>query len=537
MRKIITYLKNPLWQNLTIIVTTGIWFVIFSLFWLFPAIKRAEDNAIKLQDNVATQTKDLLDQFIRFRFEDITHMGKHMLVDTEHQEDTPQQASAYFEAKSDFLNFTLLDGNGKIITGLNRTKNQTATPGASLADNLFFIEATSLGKDYISPVYFSKEGPFIRIARLIKEGNTVGVIMGELDLTVLWKIAKTPIVPDGKVYLVDETGKIIGDPDPLRSRSGEDLKYRNIVSELTKEKTPLSDRQYLNESEIPVMAYGLRMPDTKWSIVVEQNIDKALLQKNQTYIIAIFFTGASLFLMTILLFGTFRIIKTEKLKDEFLSLISHNFRTPITAIKGYLGLISGNNSLEPTIKTYLSNISSSIDVLGRLVEEVLSISTFGLIESKLNYQPTDMNALTEDALKDMNIVIKAKNITTDIKSDENLPLINIYKDRIHDVIVSLLDNAIKFSNQNGRIEIRIEQANHKISVSIKDYGVGIDKKVFPTLFQKFHRGTGYMVYDYPGMGLGLYYSKIIIERHGGKIWAESELGKGSTFYFTLPLKT
>lgn len=227
--------------------------------------------------------------------------------------------------------------------------------------------------------------------------------------------------------------------------------------------------------------------------------------------------------------------KEDNLKDEFISLVSHNLRTPLTAIKGYRDLIEESKSLNQNDKLLLSKLSINVNVLERLVEEVLSISSIGPKGIRLNLQKTNLESLIKEAIHEVELQSQKKNINIESHLSNNIPTINIDLHKLQDVLVNLLDNAIKFSTEHSKIEVTVDYKDDHLFVSVRDYGVGIDAQEIPKLFQKFHRAVDYLTYNYKGNGLGLYFSKLVIESHGGKIWVDSTKGKGSTFSFTLPL--
>lgn len=228
--------------------------------------------------------------------------------------------------------------------------------------------------------------------------------------------------------------------------------------------------------------------------------------------------------------------KTDKLKDEFISLVSHNLRTPLTVIKGYLfvfrneKIITDNKGLD-----YLFKLDENVKSLDRLVSEMLYISSVGIGGMKIDAEPFNIAQSIKDVIAAIDILIKQRDIKVTLDYSPDLPLVTANKNRINDVIVNLLDNAIKFSPRGGSIEFNTRVEGDNLVTSITDHGIGIDETVLPTLFEKFHRGTDYLMYNYPGTGLGIYYCKIVIESHHGKIWVESKKGVGSTFFFSLPI--
>lgn len=227
--------------------------------------------------------------------------------------------------------------------------------------------------------------------------------------------------------------------------------------------------------------------------------------------------------------------KVDQLKDEFIGIISHNLRTPLTAIKGYTEMLMQERNVTEDDKHFTHNLLISVNSLERLVEEVLNITTLGSGGVRLNLKPTKIEDITNEILTEVEALAKMKNISIKVKILPDLPLITLDKNRIKDVLINLLENAIKFSTASSDVEVIITKENNNLIFRIKDHGIGIDAQVIPTLFQRFHRGLASVTSQFPGMGLGLYFCKIIIEKHHGNIWVESTKGYGSTFSFTIPL--
>lgn len=311
-------LSNPLWQNVAAIIVTSIFLIFINTYLLFPAIQKAEDDAVKLQNNIAFHTQDLLNLFIQVRFEDLTNIGQQLWIDQRQPDAISKDTKTFFTSKPDFLNVTIIDAQGNVVAIFDRSHSKIATQSASLKDTLLFTEVFKNGKQYISPVYFGQHGPTLRISAPIKENNQiVGVIAGDIALTLLWETVKTPFVVDGKVYLVDARGNIIADPDRTRSLSGENLKYRTVVNRLINGEQTVVLEEYANEKKETVIAYGLRMASSNWGIVVEQNKVKALQQRENTILVAYGFSGASLTLIFLLALGTFRLAHALiKVRDE-----------------------------------------------------------------------------------------------------------------------------------------------------------------------------------------------------------------------------
>lgn len=225
----------------------------------------------------------------------------------------------------------------------------------------------------------------------------------------------------------------------------------------------------------------------------------------------------------------------DKLKDEFIMIASHHLRTPLTIIKGYLSFFK-RGKFEPPLDKYLKGIDSSVKELGELIEELIGIVSFESKKEGLLKQKTDVRKLLEQSVGEFSQAAASKKINFVFEfPPKELPPLNIDKNKISLAINNLIDNAVKFNKENGRVEIAAKRKGDFVLISIADTGIGIEESKRHLVFSRFFRGTGTLIYNYKGVGLGLYITKLIIHAHGGKIWFESKPGEGTTFYFTLPI--
>ena len=225
----------------------------------------------------------------------------------------------------------------------------------------------------------------------------------------------------------------------------------------------------------------------------------------------------------------------DRLKTEFLSLASHQLRSPLTAIKGYASmLLEGDyGDINPEAKDAVSRIFQSSNNLQIIVEDLLNVSKIEQGGMKYEMANFDFASLVKSITKDLSINAKGKNLELKYVTPEN-EVFNVHGDQIklRQVVLNFVDNAIKYTKV-GHIETSIIKKDGKIIFSVKDTGMGLTPEIIDTLFQKFNRGDGARM-NTSGSGLGLYLAKEIVRAHDGKVWIESEgLGKGSTFFVEL----
>jgi len=227
--------------------------------------------------------------------------------------------------------------------------------------------------------------------------------------------------------------------------------------------------------------------------------------------------------------------EANRLKGELLSVLAHEMRTPLTSIKGYTtALLMQETSFDPRAQqAFLEIIDEECDTLESLVHDLLESSVIDAGLLKLEPQPVILSRLAKEAIDEISHRTEQHHFIVDFP--ESLPIVDADPDRLRQVLRNLLDNAVKYSPNGGLIVVRGALEADEIVVSVADQGVGISPEHLNRLFEKFFRvdsGPGRHVV---GSGLGLPISRTLVEAHGGRIWADSKLGRGSTFYFALPL--
>ena len=227
----------------------------------------------------------------------------------------------------------------------------------------------------------------------------------------------------------------------------------------------------------------------------------------------------------------------EKMKDEFVSTVSHELRTPLTAIKESIGIVLDGSagSVNDEQKDFLDTAKRNVDRLSRLINDILDYQKLEAGKTVFRNQKVDMRQLADEVVGAMMPVAKSKNLYLETRVDPEIPVAIFDKDKIIQVMINLINNAIKFTDQGG-ITVTISRDGGSLLVSVKDTGVGIKKEDLPKLFQDFTQLDEGRARKKGSTGLGLAISKRIVEDQGGQVWAESEYGKGTDFRFRLPLR-
>jgi signal transduction histidine kinase len=222
----------------------------------------------------------------------------------------------------------------------------------------------------------------------------------------------------------------------------------------------------------------------------------------------------------------------DKVKSEFMAITSHNLRTPLTIIRSYLESIEMLNDVE-ALKKALKRIGDSISRLDGFAEDVLTISQYEL-GKKESSEDIDVKELLDKIAEESRPMAEIHNLQFEYEVSTTA-IIAASKPHVKSAIMNIVDNAVKFTKDGGKVAIKVLDDKNVVKIAITDTGIGISAEEIPKLFTKFHRGTSTITYDYEGTGIGLYASKIIIESLGGSIDVQSAEGKGSVFTISLPV--
>jgi PAS domain S-box-containing protein len=231
-----------------------------------------------------------------------------------------------------------------------------------------------------------------------------------------------------------------------------------------------------------------------------------------------------------------KIKEAMDLKSQFISTVSHELRTPLTIIKEDIALIMDGAAgrVKSKQREILEIAQRNIDRLARLINDVLDFQKLQSGRAKFNMQDNNINSVVENVYNTMAGTVKKKGVELRLAVDNNLPKVTFDSDKMIQVLTNLVSNAMKFTDR-GSITIATRKIENAIRVSVIYTGCGMKQEDLPKLFQQFQQlGSGNRKTG--GTGLGLAISKDIVEKHGGRIWVESEFGKGTTMHFLLPIK-
>lgn len=220
-------------------------------------------------------------------------------------------------------------------------------------------------------------------------------------------------------------------------------------------------------------------------------------------------------------------------KEELISIASHELSAPLTNIKGTLSLLS--KEVPPSSQVYLRRALTSVEQLISLIDGLLTVSRFEMGKMKIILVPVQVEDLCQEVVNDFQAEAAAKGLFLEfVRPSQRLPKVMLDPQRIREVLVNLVSNGLKYTHSGGiRVAGRLQDSH--LMVSVTDTGSGIKEENLEILFNRFVRLVDGQKESPKGIGLGLYISRLIVEAHLGRIWAQSQVGKGSVFSFTLPL--
>jgi len=250
-------------------------------------------------------------------------------------------------------------------------------------------------------------------------------------------------------------------------------------------------------------------------------------------------TAAILFIVAVIITNSFeRLAEANRMKSEFVSIVSHQLRSPLSNLKWATELLMSGKlgKTEEKQTEYFKILKENSDRMGELIKDLLIVSRIETAKLPIKKVEFSLEDLVKELIKEFRPFAQASNVEIEFQAKRNLPKIFADPSQIRLVIENLSDNAIRYIDGKGVVEIKVERQEKNLYLEIRDTGVGIPEEEQKYIFQKFFRSENVLKYQTQGSGLGLYISRAIIEKSGGKIGFKSEENKGSTFWFTLPLK-
>jgi two-component system phosphate regulon sensor histidine kinase PhoR len=228
--------------------------------------------------------------------------------------------------------------------------------------------------------------------------------------------------------------------------------------------------------------------------------------------------------------------RLEQMRTEFVANVSHELRTPLTSIRGFLETLLDGAVEDPlTARRFLEIMVMETNRLTRLIDDLLQLSRLEDRRTVLRHERVDMATVVGRVVDIFQTRAQEKGVELGVEVEAHLPPVSGDPDMLAQVLVNLVDNAVKYTPEGGRITIRAGVVGGRLRVSVADTGVGIPEESLSRVFERFYRVDKARAREQGGTGLGLAIVKHIVEAHGGRVWAQSEVGRGSTFTFELPV--
>ncbi|SDG65778.1 PAS fold-containing protein [Pedobacter terrae] len=225
-------------------------------------------------------------------------------------------------------------------------------------------------------------------------------------------------------------------------------------------------------------------------------------------------------------------IKEEQQKNDFISMVSHELKTPLTSISAYIQLMQSKDLTDLFVVNTLAKVQKQIRKMSTLISSFLNVSRLESGEIQLNLSHFDVDKVILDVVEDLRLIYPTNQISFDSNTVKS---IYADKDKIGSVVSNLISNAVKYSDLDSKILVQSVIKDNEVHVSVNDQGIGIEPHDLGKLFDRFYRVESLQTKTISGFGIGLYLSAEIINLHKGKIWADSDYGVGSTFHFSMPL--
>jgi len=248
---------------------------------------------------------------------------------------------------------------------------------------------------------------------------------------------------------------------------------------------------------------------------------------------------AILFIIAAVITNSFeRLAEANRMKSEFVSVVSHQLRSPLSNLKWVVEFLMSGRIKDVSKKQieYFKILKENTNRMTELISDLLIVSRIEQKRFPLKKESFVMTNLAKEAIKIAEIFAKASNVEIKFEAKDNLPEVFGDPSQLKLVVENFLDNAIRYIKRKGRVKVKLEKQNKNIYFEVEDNGVGIPKEDQKYIFQRFFRSANVMRHQTEGSGLGLYIAKSIVEKSGGKIGFKSQENKGSTFWFTIPIK-
>jgi signal transduction histidine kinase len=496
-------------------------------------------------------------------------------------EDMTRRFIPFYHKSSGFSSIGFVNSTGVIVTGYPVENTAIGLDLYATNKSGSFERAKASGETYITnPVLLVQGGIGSTIGVPVYSGDEFrGVVFAIIKISTITDRFLEPIMQDrtGYVYMIDHRGKSLYD-GARREAIGEN--YIKMLGENQSGWRDIIEKQmngsegtavYLKEGDESkseqIVAYApVRWRNKIWSVAISvpasevDNLIRSVYARQMIFlgtVIAIIL-GGSLGLIVMfsqwnktleaevksktsdmirmnkeLVLANERLKELDKLKSDFVSMVSHELKTPLAAMRTSAQVLEVADIATETKREMLDIILRNIDRQTNLVNDLLDLSRIESGRMELKIESVLLGSVIADSIESVKQAASEEGIKLDVELPEGLSSVKGDREKLTQVVINLLNNAIKFTPRSGEISIKARELNGQVEVKVSDTGIGIPPEDLDSVFDKFYQVDSTLTREAGGTGLGLAICKGIIEAHRGRIWAESELDKGSTFIFRL----
>ncbi len=588
----LSFINSRLERKLALLLSLVALVSLFVFAWLSIRLITVtrEQNIGELEWQLANQTSDRLRKFIFDKLESFRIIVADPSVTAigHEQQVFILRGQLQNDASLTEVSFIRPDGH-ELWREVRGSKGALPSNLRVFAENDKLVTTVKQGKNYLGPVVFKDNRSLLVLASPVinYQGEIIAILRGEADLKML-----TPLViaanlgSSGYLYLLDEGNHLLtassnftrqSYPVGYEVRGSEQAAWRQVRpadAALTAEygPSPLGRQAVFSVSQkINQLDWLIRVewPEAEAMEILPQIITQLILAALILLIIlgslsilvarkvsrpihklslAAGSIGQGKFDVSLPTVGQDEVgqlarefsqmlkglQELEKLKDEFVFIAAHELRTPVTAIRGYAEMLTDlGTSLPPAAREFVERLQQSGSRLANLVNDLLEVARDQAGRLKCETSPQNLTEIIQGVISELTPLVKEKEHTLQFQPPHNLPMVLVDKDKLQEVLVNLISNAIKYTPPRGTIKLDLMPAAGEVTVSVQDNGIGISAADQAKLFQRFYRVESDETRNIQGTGLGLFIVRQLVERMGGKIWIESEKGKGTTFRFTL----
>jgi len=539
--------------------------LLLQLFYVLPLIQNQQVMREVHQREVARNIGWELDRYLRRFANELTIIAKGEEFRNMDVVNQTQTMVKIVEISTPLSSLFVMDAEGWFVSGT--VDNFPVYTTKSYADKPYFIVPFEQGEvSFDWPQSYSQpEIATTTVSVPIKSdtGERVGVLVGNMVLNELIEyVANYPLRGEQVAFLVDREGRAVAhsEIDLFALEEGPlSLDYSDwpMVQTVMAGEVTGGTQKYVTAGVSYFAAYAI-LESNGWGVVVEVPMS-VILGKSNVLTAQLIFINIAIFTVAlgIALVLTKQITAAQKraedelqqktraveeasqLKSEFLANMSHELRTPLNAVIGFSELMMDEvpGKINDEQRECLGDILDSGQHLLNLINDVLDLSKVEAGKIELKLQDLNLAAVIADVVKTVEPMLDDSKHKLEVSVEEGLPQVRADKSRLKQIFLNLLSNAVKFTPPGGKLAIEASSASDRCQVSVVDNGVGIKKEDRERIFEVFTSAETLPDEKKEGSGLGLALTRQLVEIMGGRIWVESEYGKGSRFTFTLPLAT